>query len=294
VGEGRPPGVQRVALDTDIGTDVDDLLALATILGSPELELVAVTTVYGDTLLRARMVAKALRLAGVRGVPVVPGERRTASGREVWWAGHEGVLFGDLAHEQVDAALDAAETLAAAPTVLGIGPLTDVAAALRVPGRAVNHLVLMGGDFASGATEHNVRSDAVAAAEVFASGVQVTIVGVEQTERVHLRQEFLDDLAGRQGFGAVLAAEVEQYRAFSGRPHSVPHDVVAVLLCARPDLFTVVPGVISVVPEGPEEGRSDFAPDPGGPHRVVTGFDVAAVLAELEQRILRVVERNGP
>jgi len=44
----------ELVLDTDIGSDVDDLLALAMILGSPELSLRAVTTVYGDTALRAR------------------------------------------------------------------------------------------------------------------------------------------------------------------------------------------------------------------------------------------------
>ena len=44
-----------VLLDTDIGTDVDDLLALALLVGAPEVQLIGVTTVYGDTVLRARM-----------------------------------------------------------------------------------------------------------------------------------------------------------------------------------------------------------------------------------------------
>ena len=47
-------GPLRLVLDTDIGTDVDDVLALAVLLGSPELRLAGVTTVYGDVLLRAR------------------------------------------------------------------------------------------------------------------------------------------------------------------------------------------------------------------------------------------------
>ncbi len=50
-------------LDTDIGTDVDDLIALSLILNSPELELIGVTTVYGDVALRARMVRKLLACA---------------------------------------------------------------------------------------------------------------------------------------------------------------------------------------------------------------------------------------
>ena len=57
---------KKVILDTDIGTDVDDALALGVLLGSPEVELVGVTCVYGDVRLRVRMVRKLLRLAGGR------------------------------------------------------------------------------------------------------------------------------------------------------------------------------------------------------------------------------------
>ena len=65
----------RLILDTDIGTDVDDCLALAVILGSPEVQLEGVTCVYGDVLLRARMVHELLQLAGRSDVPVMLGAR---------------------------------------------------------------------------------------------------------------------------------------------------------------------------------------------------------------------------
>jgi inosine-uridine nucleoside N-ribohydrolase len=57
------PTPLKVILDTDIGSDVDDLLALAVLLGSPEWDLTTVSTVYGDTVLRARIVRRAYRLA---------------------------------------------------------------------------------------------------------------------------------------------------------------------------------------------------------------------------------------
>jgi purine nucleosidase len=281
--------VKRVALDTDIGTDVDDLLALLTVLGSPELELVAVTTVYGDTVHRARIAAKALRLAGASHVPVVPGLGAPASGRAVWWAGHEGRLFGDVTGETIGEGRDAADLIAAAPAVIGIGPLTNVAAALRHPHSGPHDVVLMGGDFASGAAEHNLRSDAASAHAVLASDARVQVVGLEQTQRVEVRREFADDLARRGGLGALVAAEVAQYQDFSGRP-SVPHDVVAVLLCAAPQLFTLTRGRVTVVPAGPDEGRTGIVPDPAGPHSIVTDFDPREILHEMEVRILRVVE----
>ncbi|MBA3276865.1 MAG: nucleoside hydrolase, partial [Chloroflexia bacterium] len=64
------PIQHRVIFDTDIGTDVDDILALAFLLGSPEITVEGVTTVYGDVGLRARMVLKLLQLRGVEGIPV--------------------------------------------------------------------------------------------------------------------------------------------------------------------------------------------------------------------------------
>jgi purine nucleosidase len=64
---------QRIIFDTDIGTDVDDCLALALILSSPELQLEGVTCVYGDVDLRARMVIKLLRLRNHPELPVMVG-----------------------------------------------------------------------------------------------------------------------------------------------------------------------------------------------------------------------------
>ncbi|MGD0922302.1 MAG: nucleoside hydrolase [Terriglobia bacterium] len=69
-----PPEKIPIILDTDIGTDVDDAFALALILRSPELDLLGVTTVSGDTQARARLAAKMLWEAGRPNVPVAAGE----------------------------------------------------------------------------------------------------------------------------------------------------------------------------------------------------------------------------
>ena len=68
-----------VLLDTDIGTDVDDLLALALLVGAPEVQLIGVTTVYGDTVLRARMTRLVLDQMERRAVPIGIGARETLS-----------------------------------------------------------------------------------------------------------------------------------------------------------------------------------------------------------------------
>src|SRR5215216_7994329 len=109
-------------LDTDIGSDVDDLMALAMILGSAEMNLRAVTTVYGDTLLRARIVRRAYAVAGRPAPPVAAGARQTRSGKPVWWAGHEGALMPNLEREPLDESLDATALLCDSPVIAGVGP----------------------------------------------------------------------------------------------------------------------------------------------------------------------------
>ena len=82
---------KTIILDTDIGTDVDDCLALALCLASPELKLAAVTTVYGDVRLRARIVLKLLALRDVNDVPVAAGAEKPLLDRvPIYWEGDEG------------------------------------------------------------------------------------------------------------------------------------------------------------------------------------------------------------
>ena len=69
----NPPAQQLVILDTDIGDDIDDAFALALLLRSPEVKLLGITTAFGDTELRARLVNRYLQAVGQKGIPVVAG-----------------------------------------------------------------------------------------------------------------------------------------------------------------------------------------------------------------------------
>jgi purine nucleosidase len=216
----------EITLDTDIGSDVDDLLALAMILGSPELSLRAVTTVYGDTVLRARMVRRAYALAGRPAPPIAAGAREARSGRPVWWAGHEGALMPDLAAEPVDETLDTATVLRESRLVAAIGPLTNVADALA-GAHHIERLVIMGGDITSGTPEHNIACDVAAAQAVFAAGVPAVVTGIDQTERVVLGADQIVAIEASGVLGALLTAEIRQFWTWLGRPSS-PHDPIAV------------------------------------------------------------------
>jgi len=183
-----------VLLDTDIGTDVDDAIALALLLASPELDVRAVTTVSGDSRLRARIARKLLALAGRDGVPVAAGVREPIlRQRNFLTLGHEG--RGILTDEEtlplsplhgVDLFIEA--ELRERPHVVAIGPLSNLAVAIMKAPEvidAIPHLTVMGGTIGRvrdlPSTEYNLCSDAEAALVVLSSGIATTLVPLDAT-----------------------------------------------------------------------------------------------------------------
>ncbi|WP_040702892.1 nucleoside hydrolase [Nocardiopsis ganjiahuensis] len=302
---------RAVILDTDIGTDVDDAMALALLLGLPGADLLGVTTVYGDTELRARLARRYGALAA-RDLRVRAGAGATLSGREVWWAGHEGSLHSGLekeSYEDGSAVEWMVRTAAERPgqvDVLAIGPLTNIALALDAdPAFAENvrTLWVMGGSF-DGAerTEHNFRSDAVAAARVFGSGIRTVVTGLEVTRRVRVLDTHLRELKVAGPLGAALVADIDQWWKFWDEQWNVPHDPVAVLSLARPELFTLSgPGTVRIELDGEDAGASTFVPDTAqgaaqdtvegtggaaGRTRLVLDLDAEAVAEEIVRGIV--------
>jgi purine nucleosidase len=123
----------------------------------------------------------------------------------------------------------------------------------------------------------------VAAAQaVVDAGVAALVTGIDQTRRVVLDDDSLSAVRSSGPLGALLAAEIDQFRAWLGRPNS-PHDPIAVLAAVRPDLFTVVRGKIRV----DSAGTTTLQRRDGGPHRVVVDLNPPAVLREIVTRVRR-------
>src|ERR1700752_5038305 len=93
--------MRPVIFDTDIGTDVEEILALALLAKSPELNLIGVTTVYGDTPLRARITKGTCDLIRRPDIDILIGEKETLTRRQDSWAGHEGYGVPNLDQAQV-------------------------------------------------------------------------------------------------------------------------------------------------------------------------------------------------
>lgn len=308
----------RIVLDTDIGSDCDDTVALALALASPELDLAAVTTVSGDARRRAGIAAHLLALAGRTDVPVFAGcERPLGVGRFVWF-GHEGIELGgergrgavrdEPAEEALRRLFDGRGDL----ELVTIGPLTNLAAALRRdPGlaRRIPRLTMMGG-FLSGAApdgrplppviDYNLCGDPAAAAAVFAAAIPMRLVPIDVTLRVWLTEADAAALAAAaRPIGPAVARALRawapiQRDGFAGLGAPVPagavsylHDPLAVA-CAHDESFCTFTALdLRPVRDGGLFRLAPCAPGtPGAAHaRVATAVDAPRFVAHVRRRL---------
>ena len=284
----------KLLLDTDIGTDVDDALALGVLLGSPEVDMVGITTVYGHTRLRAQLASRLVGLARPElNIPIVAGERGTRSGRPVWWPGHEGKLYNDLRNEPIAAGadgvnflVDTARRLNGELCVLAIGPLTNIAAALDADPKFadnVRRLVIMGGDFRTGdqIAEHNFLSDVAAAQRVFDSDLDIVVGGLDLTTQIEIRQHDVDRIAQSGLFGAALSNEIFQWWKFHGHAWNHPHDPILALWTLEPALFDATRAIVHIQ----DDGFSVDEPDEDGNVLVLRGLRKDKVATHMVDRI---------
>jgi purine nucleosidase len=248
----------------DVDTGIDDAIALLLACRSPELELVGVGTVAGnvDAELAARNTLRVLEVAGAGLVPVAVGA--SAPLLEPWadvgWIHGEDGLgntsqpepIGQPSQEHaVDQLLRLSHEHAGALTVVAVGPLTNLALALRrdpqLPSRLAR-VVLMGGSARAGGNrspqaEANIAVDPEAAAIVFEADLPRTMVGLDVTMQVRLDDDDVELFARSGDPVGELAAQLLPhylgvYEATTGERRCAQHDPLAVAVAAHPDLVS--------------------------------------------------------
>nr|WP_275984130.1 nucleoside hydrolase [Paenibacillus hamazuiensis] len=233
-------------MDTDIGTDSDDAVALSLAIRSPEIKLEGVTTVYGNVHVRAEIAKKIMALSSEEQVEVYPGVvRPLLHNREVFWAGIEGEgldIDAGSAEETKHAVDFIIETIMKNPgeiTLVTIGPLTNIAAAIiREPriAKNVKEIVMMGGvvRLSHNAAElphieHNIKCDPEAASLVFSSGAPILMVGLDVTRQVSITRKDKDELAlSGTPLAVTLTKQIEGYMDYRKRDFTFMHDPLAV------------------------------------------------------------------
>jgi purine nucleosidase/pyrimidine-specific ribonucleoside hydrolase len=242
--------VTAILLDCDPGHD--DAIALLLALGSEEVELRGVTTVAGNQTLE-KTTANAIRvleLAGRGGIPVAAGcprplvrDPRVAADVH----GETGLDGPDLPAAKgkpVDEhAVDFLAERVEGTTLVATGPLTNVALLLaRHPEARPERIVLMGGASAEGnvtpAAEFNIWCDPEAAARVFASDIDVTMIGLDVTHKALFTQAHIGRLAGR--VGEMVTELLRFYDTFHRSVYNFDgspiHDALAVAHVLNPEL----------------------------------------------------------
>ncbi len=277
---GQCQGPTPILLDTDIGGDIDDALALALALQSPEIDVRAITTVVDDTESRARLAWKELGLFGRQDIPVAAGARET--------------LLEPLANRPIPAqfkALTAQDTLPASAreravdliirtlldsprkmTVVPIGPLTNIALALKTEPRIkekIERIVLMGGSFDLLIPEYNINRDHLASSIVFNSRVPITAVGLDVTQQCKFAGADLERLRTADTPTARLLMQLlELWRGGNAGRFPTLHDPLAVAVVFMPGLIETQLGWVEVEISGSTatRGLTVFTPavDPPG------------------------------
>ena len=190
----------KILIDTDIGGDVDDALALGLALNTPQIEIVGITNVYLANAWRAGVTKELLRVYGREEIPVCTGAEKPLIG---WWDENRipnsspdyGEYHGEKLPHAADFIIKKAEEVDDL-ILLAIGPLTNVGIALAKAPHIAQRLriYMMGGQLNKAHPEWNIVCDPEAARIVFESGADVTMVGLDVTNRCQFTQAEVDEI----------------------------------------------------------------------------------------------------
>ncbi len=258
-----PP--RRVLLDTDPG--IDDALAILLGLASPEIELAALSVVHGNCSLAdaVRNALAVLALGAGEHVPVAVGcdrplLRAPYTALEIHgdaglgYARLPPALFRPVAEHAVDLLIREIMTAPSEVTLCAVGPLTNVALALRKEPRIAQHvreLIFMGGAFradgnATPLAEFNVYADPHAAQIVFTSGMPIIVIPWDITKEVRISRADVERLQKRGGpIPTFVAAATRFYMDFHltrfGYDGCAVNDPAALALAWMPELAELTP-----------------------------------------------------
>jgi inosine-uridine nucleoside N-ribohydrolase len=268
-----------IILDCDPGHD--DAIALLLAIASPEVELIGVTTVAGNTTIdkATNNALRILELAGRSDIPVYRGAERPFIRKQDVAAhvhGESGLDGPDLPQPTTRAQeLHAVDYLAqeirardGKVTLIPTGPLTNIGLLFALhPDVRPERIVLMGGAIGEGnrtpAAEFNIWADPEAAERVFLEGLDTTMVGLDVTHRALITDAHTERMRSAGRVGKVVAELMDFYARFHKSRYpdldgSPMHDPVCVAHVIDPSLMTVLDAFIAVdCSGGPSWGRTN-------------------------------------
>lgn len=245
--------------DTDIGSDIDDAVALAYLLKQPRCELLGITTVTGEPEIRAQLADAVCQAFGRKEVPIYSGAGKPIVVEQMQKSAPQKAVLGKWPHREKFApnvAVDfLRQTIRSRPgeiTLLSVGPLTNLGLLFaidpEIPG-LLKQYVMMGGVYRThlpeyGPTEWNAKGDPHATATVFAANPPGTrCIGLDVTTRCKLPAE-----ESRRRFSRgplrIISEMAEVW--FKDRPEITFHDPLAAVSIFEPGVCAFVPGLVEI------------------------------------------------
>ena len=271
---------KKIIIDTDPG--IDDAMAIFLALRSPEVEVIGLTTIYGNvyTTLATRNALHLLEVAGRTDIPVAEGSHVTLTkGTKLRVAdfvhGADGLGNQNfpppngkpIEESAVSFLVNQAKANPGKITVVALGPLTNIALAIQMDpefAKNIGQIVLLGGSFAvngnvNPAAEANIFGDPDAADVVFTSGADVLAVGINVTHQVVLSGSDREKLASSKGkFAQYLTSILDVYFSYHSDAYNTNgvylHDPTTLLVAVDPSLVTCIEGVVRVQTTGITRG----------------------------------------
>lgn len=280
-----------VLFDTDIGSDIDDAVALAYLLGQPRCELLGITTVSGDVARRAALAQVICASAGRADIPIHCGASNVLYNGPGQPHVPQYAAIADIPHRTDWPAATAIEfmrrTIRSRPgeiTLLSVGPFTNLALLFAVDPeipRLLKAVVSMAGWFFGGTQrEWNCTADPMSTFMAYnARPPRHLSIGLDVTLQCCMSCDHV-----RRRFTSPTLRLVNQMAEiwFRERPKITFHDPLAAAVLFRPELCQYQRGYVRVTAEGAHGtlGMTTFAPWADGPHEVASSVDSDAFFRE--------------
>jgi len=276
----------KILLDTDIGSDIDDAICLAYLLANPQCDLLGITTVTGESELRAQMASALCQVAG-KEIPIFPGAEEPLLVSQKQPKAQQAAALDRWKHRKDfpkgQAVQFLRETIHSHPgeiVLLTIGPLTNIGLLFALDPEIpslLKGLVMMCGMFAKsysgwGPVEWNALVDPHAAAIVYRHAVRTHCsIGLDVTVPVRLSvQEF------KEKFQSPLLQPVLDFAQvwFQKNDHVTFHDPLAAATIFDPEICQYKTGTVEIELADPNLlGKTRWTPDAAGGHQAALGVD---------------------
>ena len=261
--------IKKILLDTDIGDEIDDAMALYFAM-SDGIEIVGITTVYKNTDERARISKRLLKLfgRGYENVPVFAGHGTPVAEGEQEYPHtchyHEALSSDEYApdggkDDAIDFIIDCCERYGEELAVVAIGPFTNIARAIEKNRAAIGKagkVVIMGGAYYRQYADWNVMCD-VEAAEIMFKGLDnLECVGADVTHQTVLeREEHEAMLYCKKDAAAVEIGElIKLWSVVNPDRYPTLHDPLAVYYAIHPETLLMERQRIAVITDGYARG----------------------------------------